>query len=80
MPDFNPVSITITELQRRLTKPAFEPFVIRMTNGAEYAVPTADHLSITKLLRRVTLETDDGRAIDINPLHVATIESAKRFA
>lgn len=80
MPDFNPTSLTIAELKRRLEPAPFVPFVVRMTNGIAYTVPTRDHLTITKILHQVILETDDGQAIDINPLHVATIEAAKNAA
>lgn len=80
MPDFNPTSITINDLNRWVHKAPFEPFVVRMSNGDAYEVPTPDHLIITKILRRVTLEMDDGRSVDINPLHVVSIAAAKNAA
>lgn len=80
MPEFNPVTIIVADLQRWLQRTPFEPFLVKMSNGTAYPVPTSDHLVVTKILHRVTLETDDGRAIDINPLHVASIESLKNAA
>jgi hypothetical protein len=80
MPDFNPTTITIAEFSRWLHRAPFEPFAIRMSNGDAYEVPTPDHLIITKILRRVTVEMDDGRAFDINPLHVVSIAPIKTAA
>lgn len=52
----------------------FRPFDIVMSNGARHAVPTPDHITITRLLRRIQVETDALHIAEINPLHVASIE------
>ena len=79
-PDSNPTTLVVAELMRRLAATPFIPFTIVMSNGDRHFVPTADHLSITRLLRQVMLETDEPRIIDINPLHVASIENHKPAA
>lgn len=76
----NPTTTIIAELNRRQAAVPFVPFTIVMSNGTRHEVPTADHLTITRLLRQVVLETDEPRIVDINPLHVATIERAGRPA
>ena len=80
IPDPNPTTAVIAELMRRLATVPFVPFTIVMSNGDRHEVPTADHLYITRLLRQVVLETDEPRIIDINPLHVASIERADKPA
>ena len=76
----DPTTVILAELMQRLADTPFVPFTIVMSNGDRHEVPTADHITITRLLRRVELETDEPRIIDINPLHVATIERAGRPA
>ena len=80
IPDPNPTSVVLAELMRRLATIPFVPFTIVMSNGDRHEVPTADHLYITRLLRQVVLETDEPRIVDINPLHVASIERAGKPA
>ncbi|MBI4623534.1 MAG: hypothetical protein HY736_10000 [Verrucomicrobia bacterium] len=82
MPERNPdpTTVILAELMQRLADTPYIPFTIVMSNGDRHEVPTADHLTITRLLRRVELETDEPRIIGINPLHVATIERAGRPA
>ena len=79
-PDPNPTTIVVAELRRRLAETPFVPFTIVMSNGDRHDVPTANHLTITRLLRQVVLETDEPRIVDINPLHVAGIERAGKSA
>ena len=70
----NPSTVVIAELMRRLAHVPFVPFMIVMSSGDRHVVPTADHLTITRLLRQIVLETDEPRIVDINPLHVVSIE------
>jgi hypothetical protein len=74
MADFNPISVTVAELVRWTAAVPYVPFTIVMSNGERHAVPTADHLTITRLLREVVLETDEPRIVDINPLHIVALE------
>ena len=39
-----------------------------------YEVPTPDHITITRLLREIVIEKDDGTAAAINLWHVAAVE------
>jgi len=74
---FDPISIVIGQLNKRLTATPFKPFDIVMSNGARHVVPTPDHITITRLLRRIEVETDALHMAEINPLHVATIEDQR---
>ena len=78
MNDQNPVTLIVAQLLERLHREPFEPFDIVLSNGARHRVPTVDHLNITRILRRVSLEFDDGSFLTINPLHVASLEPAKK--
>ena len=71
---FNPTTVVVAQLNERLGAVPFIPFDIVMSNGARHFVPTPDHLTITRLLRRIHLESDTLHLVEINPLHVATIE------
>jgi len=78
MNEQNPVTSIVAELLDRLHKQPFEPFDIVLSNGTRHRVPTVDHLIVTRILRRVVLEFDDGTFVTINPLHVASLEPARR--
>ena len=77
-PEFNPFTVLLAELIRRLEAVPFEPFTIHMTDGRKHYVPTSDHISITKKLRQITYETDEPRIYDINPVHIVRIERGRR--
>lgn len=80
MAESNPVTLIVAELMRRLGAAPFVPFTIVMSNGDRHEVPTADHLTITRLLRQVVLETDEPRIVDINPLHIVALEHLRPAA
>ncbi len=80
MPEVNPVNLIVAEIIRRLEKPRFEPFTIVMSDGKRIDVPTADHCTVTRLLHRISVEHDDLRIFDINPLHVTRFEAIKPAA
>ncbi len=80
MAETNPVTLILAELMRRLAAVPFVPFSIVMSNGDRHEVPTADHLTITRLLRQVVLETDEPRIVDINPLHIVALEQPRPAA
>jgi hypothetical protein len=73
-PEFDPSTIILAELNERLGASPFVPFVIITSSGKAYEVPTPDHLTITRLLRRVSVERDDGTASSVNLLLVTAIE------
>ncbi len=74
MPDANPIALIVAELVARLQAPEFEPFVIVMSDGSRHEVPTRDHCTVTKLLRRIEVEHDDLTIAFINPLHITKFE------
>jgi hypothetical protein len=74
MPESNPVTVVVAEILRRIEAPVFRPFAIRLSDGRDIVVPTRDHCTVTRLLRRIEVETDDVRIIAINPLQVTSIE------
>jgi hypothetical protein len=75
MADFNPATIMVAELNKRLAASPFVPFSIQLSNGHQHVVPTADHLIVTRVLRRVELEFDNGSILEINPLHIVALQS-----
>ena len=70
----DPSTLMVAELMQRLAASPFVPFAIVMSNGDRHVVPTADHLTITGLLRKIVFETDEPRIVDINPLHIVALE------
>ena len=75
MPD--PVTLVTAELIARLEPKQFEPFTIIMSDGSRHHVPSRDHCTITRLLRRIEVESDAGNIAFINPLHIAKIETQR---
>jgi hypothetical protein len=73
-PEFNPGTANLAELQIRLSAIPFVPFRIVVSSGKTYDVPTPDHLTITRLSRKVVVEYDDFTGAYINPLHITAIE------
>ncbi len=63
----------IADVRERLEKVPFVPFVIRTSDGHEYAVPTVDHAFITPLGNRVVVVADNGATNVLGPLHVNSI-------
>jgi hypothetical protein len=72
--EFNPATVMIAELTRRMNAVPFAPFVIVTSSGKSYEVPTSDHLTITRLLREVFVEGDDYTIASVNPLHITALE------
>ena len=72
--EFNRETVNLAELQARITAAPFVPFRIVLSSGKTYDVPTPDHLSISRLLHRVSVEYDNGTATYINLLHITAIE------
>jgi hypothetical protein len=72
--DFNRETLNLAELQARINAAPFLPFRIVLSSGKTYEVQTADHLTISRLLHRISVEYDDGTAAYINLLHITAIE------
>ena len=73
-PEFNPATLMLAELNRRLAASPFAPFLIVTSSGKTYEIPTPDHLTITRLLREILVEKDDGSISSVNPLHITAVE------
>ena len=78
MPD--PITNIVAEIIARLEGREFQPFAILLSDGARYPVPTPDHCTVTRLLRRIEIEHDNGAITHINPLHITKLELAKPAA
>lgn len=52
----------------------FVPFVITMSDGRAYEIPTPDHVTVTRLLHEIVLEFDDCSILHLNALHVTGVE------
>ena len=77
---FDPNTVVVGQLNQRLAAAPFKPFDIVMSNSDRHHVPTPDHITITRRLRRIQVETDDWRIVEINALHVARIEDHQNAA
>ena len=73
-PEFNRATVNLAELQARVSAAPFVPFRIVLSSGKTYDVPTPDHLSISRLLHRISVEYDDGTASYISLVHINAIE------
>lgn len=80
MPDSNPGTLVVAEIIARLSESGFEPFALVLTDGSRLDIPSADHCTVSRLLRRVTVEHDDGSVIFVNPLDVIKLERLKPAA
>jgi hypothetical protein len=78
MPD--PTPSIVAEIIARMDEREFRPFAIMLSDGARYDIPSRDHCTITRLLRRIEVEHDDGSITHINPLHITKLEARKPAA
>jgi hypothetical protein len=60
----------IADVRRYLERVPFVPFVIRTSDGHEYAVPTVDHAYVTPRGHRVVVTADDDSVAVLGPLHI----------
>ena len=63
----------IADVRDRLQNVPFRPFVIRTSDGREYAVPTVDHAKISPRGHRVVVFKDDDSTAVLGPLHINSI-------
>ena len=70
----DPTTNIVAEIMARLAAREFRPFVMTLSDGARYEIPSRDHCTVTRLLRRVELEHDDGSITHVNPLHITKLE------
>ena len=76
----DPTTNIVAEIIARLAEREFRPFVITLSDGAQFKIPSRDHCTVTRLLRRIELEHDDGSITHINPLHITKLELQKPAA
>jgi hypothetical protein len=76
-PRFNPMVAEILKLQAAVP---FHPFVVTTSSGRSYEVPTPDHITVTRLLRQIEIEEDDGIGATISPFHVTAVERITKAA
>lgn len=76
----DPTTAIVAEIITRLGVRDFLPFAIVLSDGSRKEVPSADHCTVTRLLRRIEVEHDDGRITLINPLHITRLESINKPA
>ena len=63
----------IANVRKRLDRIPFVPFIIRTSDGHEYAVPTVDHAKISPRGHRVVVFTDEDATAILGPIHVNSI-------
>jgi hypothetical protein len=63
----------ITDVRRHLERVPFVPFIIRTSDGHEYAVATVDHAKISPRGHRVVVFTDEDATAMLGPLHINSI-------
>lgn len=76
----DPVSMVVADIIRRLDAPDFRPFTLFLSDGSRHEIPSRDHCTVTRLLRRIELEYDDLTMVRVNPLHITRIEERKPAA
>ena len=70
----DPTTVIVAEIVARLEDSDFSPFAILLSDGSRVEIPSPDHCTVTRLLRRVEVEHDDGKITIINPLHITKLE------
>jgi hypothetical protein len=63
----------IVDVRERLERAPFVPFIVRTSDGHDYAVPTVDHAFITPKGNRVIVVADDGGVAVLGPIHISGI-------
>jgi hypothetical protein len=63
----------IADVRKRLDRVPFLPFVIRTSDGHEYAVPTVDHAKISPRGHRVVVFPDEDATAVLGPIHINSI-------
>jgi hypothetical protein len=63
----------IADVRKRLDRVPFVPFIIRTSDGHEYAVPTVDHPKISPRGHRVIVFTDKDATAILGRLHINSI-------
>jgi hypothetical protein len=70
----DPTTTIVAEIIARLGDRKFTPFTIVLSDGSRETIPSPEHCTITRLLRRIEVEHDNGNITIINPLHITKLE------
>ncbi len=65
--------MTLDVLKKLAARP-FEPFVVVMSSGQRYEVPTAEHAGLNPARKRIVIWFDDGSGVVLSGLHITSIE------
>jgi hypothetical protein len=76
----DPSTTIVAEIIARLDEREFRPFAIVLSDGARSDIVSRDHCTVTRLLRRIEVEHDDGSITHVNPLHITGLELRKPAA
>jgi len=68
--------MTINDVQKRL-EGGFVPFKLRTSDGLEFPVPHREFIYVTQ--RRVVVSDNNGYVNVIDPLHIVSIEEARKL-
>jgi hypothetical protein len=77
-PEINPISVVLAKIRELQRAAPFKPFAVVTSSGKSYDIPTADHLTVMGLTRRIVIEFDDYSSAEVNPLHVSSVELRSR--
>ena len=64
----------VDQIRQMLKNEPFEPFQIFTSGGAEYHVPTVDHVSFTPKGTRVLVHFDDETHVTLSALHIVGVQ------
>ena len=65
--------MSLDDIRKRLSN-GFRPFVIRTSDGREFAVPHKEFIFLTK--RSVIVADEEGYVDILDPLHIASVREA----
>ena len=64
----------IPRIRELLHNTPFVPFTIRISDGREYVIPTADHAAVNPSRTRVIVFSDDDSQAEVAALLVAAVD------
>ncbi len=64
----------IRDIRQHLNARPFVPFVIVMSSGQSYPVPTSEHAALGPEGNRLVLWFDDGSRLMLSGLHITSVE------
>lgn len=71
--EINPATVMIANILKLQETVPFRPFTVKTSDGRSYEILTPDHITVTRHLRHIEIESDDYKMWTINPLHITSI-------